>query len=102
MVSSSGVTVPHVLSAATVIALGATPGVVMLASTSWPAAFLPLLPADTETTRPAATACSTLMHNGSVMQGSTCVWPSDMLTTLMPYLPRLAMVHCTPAMTSLV
>lgn len=84
------------------IALGATPGVVMLAITSWPAAFLPLLPADTTTTSPAAVACSTARHSGSVMHASTCGWPSDMLTTRIEYFARLAMVHCKPAMTSLV
>jgi len=53
-------------------ALGATPGVVMLANTSSPAAFLPLLPADATTTSPLATAFSTARHSGSVRHISTC------------------------------
>ena len=72
MVSSSGVSVPQVLSAPTVIALGATPGVVMLAKTSAPAASLPLLPAEATTTSPAIEAFSAARHNGSVRHGSTC------------------------------
>jgi hypothetical protein len=102
IVSSPLATVPHVLRAPTVIALGALPGDEMLPSTGLPRSSLPALPAEATTTRPAATARSAATHSGSATHDSTTGWPSDRFMTRMRRRVRLASTHWMPAMTSLV
>ena len=70
-VSSDRSTVPHVLSAPTVIAYGELPGDVMPPMAGRPLGVFPLLPAAATTTIPACTAWLTAWHSGSVAQASS-------------------------------
>ena len=83
--------VPAMSNAPTVMAEGALPGELMPAyPTTCVVGSPPLLPADTTTTMPARTACSTACTSGSLAAGSNTGWPSDMLMTSMPSAALLA------------
>src|SRR5260221_12741525 len=82
IVSSLRVSVPIVLDAPTVSTQGALAGAVMAPYCSWPAAFLPKLPAATTTVMPLSVTFFTASVSGSVQYDSRTGAPTDMFTTL--------------------
>src|SRR5207237_1434439 len=89
IVSSSRVSVPMVLDAPTVRTHGALAGDVMAPHCNWPAAFLPRFPAAATTVMPLSVTRLTASVSGSVQYYSLTAAPTDMLTTLMLYVPAL-------------
>src|SRR5689334_23251160 len=103
MLSSLRVAVPFMSSDPTVMADGALPGEFIPAyPTSCVVGSPPLFPADTTTTMPAATACSTACTSGSLAAGSYTGWPSDMLMTSMPSVALFFTAKLTAFTTQLV
>ena len=101
--SSACVTVPCVLTQPTVMAEGALPGEVTPAYPTWPVSgFVPMLPAETTTMRPARTALSTACTSGSSAAGEKMGCPSDRFTTWMLKRRRFATANSRAVITLLV
>src|SRR6185295_18154943 len=96
--SSVRVSVPFVLVAPTVSTHGALPGAVTAPYCRWPWAFLPMLPAAVTTVMPRSVTRLAASVSGSVQYDSWIAAPTDMLTTRMLYVVRLATTQTSAAM----